>query len=190
MSQKEELENEYHEKELNLIDEKKKYWEQFYTDRLNDERKFEEIRKKIRDGEFASLKQEFGDFKNWLTESMPDLEKTLTGTFDKVGTSIRQNIIEELEKALDLMNQVEKSSQIENGEYGSSDDISNNKNKSSLIEGDMQVLLGKFMTDVLAEEEPNSVRKASIREKAHNLAQEGRKKIILRFPQISILLIT
>ncbi|WP_107924848.1 peptidoglycan DD-metalloendopeptidase family protein [Lysinibacillus parviboronicapiens] len=175
MSQKEELENEYHEKELNLIDEKKKYWEQFYTDRLNDERKFEEIRKKIRDGEFASLKQEFGDFKNWLTESMPDLEKTLTGTFDKVGTSIRQNIIEELEKALDLMNQVEKSSQIENGEYGSSDDISNNKNKSSLIEGDMQVLLGKFMTDVLAEEEPNSVRKASIREKAHNLAQEGRK---------------
>ncbi|MET4561033.1 murein DD-endopeptidase MepM/ murein hydrolase activator NlpD [Lysinibacillus parviboronicapiens] len=175
MSQKEELENEYHEKELNLIDEKKKYWEQFYTDRLNDERKFEEIRKKIRDGEFASLKQEFGDFKNWLTESMPDLEKTLTGTFDKVGTSIRQNIIEELEKALDLMNQVEKSSQIENGEYGSSDDISNNKNKSSLIEGDMQVLLGKFMTDVLAENEPNSVRKASIREKAHNLAQEGRK---------------
>ncbi|MGN4125828.1 peptidoglycan DD-metalloendopeptidase family protein [Lysinibacillus sphaericus] len=175
MSHKEELENEYHEKELSLLDDKKKYWEQYYTDRLNDERKFEEIRKKIRDGEFASLKQEFGVFKTWLTESMPDLEKTLTGTFDKVGTSIRQNIIEKLEKALDLMNQVENSPQIGNSEYGSSNDTSNNKNKTSLIEGDMQVLLGKFMTDVLAENEQNAVRKASIREKAHNLAQEGRK---------------
>lgn len=175
ISQKEELENEFHEKELSLLDDKKKYWEQYYTDKLNDERKFQEIRSKIQKGEFASLKQEFEDFNTWLKETMPDLEITLTGSMDKVGTSIRQNIIEELKKAIDLIDSFETSTQQENGNYGSSSNSNAMQNNSTLIEGDMQVLLGKFMTDVLANQTDNPIRKANIIEKAHKLANEGRK---------------
>lgn len=175
ISQKEELENEFHEKELSLLDDKKKYWEQYYTDKLNDERKFQEIRSKIQKGEFASLKQEFEDFNTWLKETMPDLEITLTGSMDKVGTSIRQNIIEELKKAIDLIDSFETSTQQENGNYGSSSNSNAMPNNSTLIEGDMQVLLGKFMTDVLANQTDNPIRKANIIEKAHKLANEGRK---------------
>lgn len=175
ISQKEELETEYHEKELNLLDEKKQYWEQHYTDQLNNERKLKEIKDKIRNEEFESLKQEFGDYKNWLVESMPELQKTLSESMEKVGSSIRQNIIDELDNAINKIQEF-KSITEANGEFGSSNNYNNPENKSTLIEGDMQVLLGKFMTDVLAKNETNSIRQANIREKAHNLANEGRIK--------------
>ncbi|MDD1502581.1 peptidoglycan DD-metalloendopeptidase family protein [Lysinibacillus sp. CNPSo 3705] len=174
ISKKEELENEYHEKELNLLDEKKQYWEQYYTDRLNDERKLQEFKDKIRNKEFESLKQEFEEHKAWLKESMPELEKTLTDSMDVVGTSIRQNIIDELEHALKLMEEFGKA-QNENGEYGSSkNNPTNGDSSSSLSLGDKQVLLAKYMTDVLTKDESPG-RQASIREKAHALAAEGRK---------------
>lgn len=175
ISQKEELETEYHEKELNLLDEKKQYWEQYYTDQLNNERKLKEIKEKIRNEEFESLKQEFGDYKNWLVESMPELQKTLSESMEKVGSSIRQNIIDELDNAINKIQEF-KSLTEANGDFGSSNNYNNPENKSTLIEGDMQVLLGKFMTDVLAKNETNSIRQANIREKAHNLANEGRIK--------------
>lgn len=174
ISKKEELENENHEKELNLLDEKKQYWEQYYTDRINDERKLQEFKDKIRKKDFESLKQDFEKYKAWLEESMPELEKTLTGSTEVVGKSIRQNIIDELEDAIKKIKEF-KDLTIEKGNFGSSDDTQNNENKSTLIEGDLQVLLGKFMTDVLAKNEKNPIRQANIREKAHNLANEGRK---------------
>lgn len=175
ISEKEELETEYHEKELNLLDEKKQYWEQYYTDQLNNERKLEEIKKKIRNEEFESLKQEFKKYKAELEISMPELQKTLSESMEKVGSSIRQNIIDELDNAINKIQEF-KSLTEANGDFGSSNNYNNPENKSTLIEGDMQVLLGKFMTDVLAKNETNSIRQANIREKAHNLANEGRIK--------------
>lgn len=175
ISKKEELENENHEKELNLLDEKKQYWEQYYTDLINDERKLQEFKDKIRNKEFESLKQDFEKYKAWLEESMPELEKTLTDSMDAVGTSIRQNIIDELEHALELIEEF-GTAQNENGEYGSSKNNPTNGNDSSstLTLGDKQVLLAKYMTDVLTKNKSPG-RQASIREKAHKLAAEGRK---------------
>ena len=175
ISEKEELETEYHEKELNLLDEKKQYWEQYYTDQLNNERKLEEIKEKIRKKEFESLKQEFEKYKAELKESMPELEKTLTESMEVVGKAIRQNVIDELDNAIKKIEEFKPLTEVK-GDFGSSNNYKNPENKSTLIEGDMQVLLGKFMTDVLAKKETNSIRQANIREKAHNLANEGRIK--------------
>ncbi|MFJ6207292.1 peptidoglycan DD-metalloendopeptidase family protein [Lysinibacillus sp. NPDC092081] len=180
ISKKEELENENHENELNLLDEKKQYWEQYYTDRINDERKLKKILEQIRNEEFEALRKEFGEYKAWLKESMPELEKTLTDSMDVVGNSIRQNIIDELEHAIELIEDFGKA-QKENGDYGASKNNPTNGNggssgngSSSLSLGDKQVLLAKYMTDVLTKNESPG-RQASIREKAHELAAEGRK---------------
>ncbi|QJI52488.1 tail tape measure protein [Psychrobacillus phage Perkons] len=101
-----EAENDAYQARIKQIDGLKKYWNQFYTDRLNDERKFEQIRKDIVAGHFDTIEKEFEGYLDYLEKTMPELENTINGTMDAVGTSIRQNIIDNLKEALSLLNQV------------------------------------------------------------------------------------
>lgn len=105
---RQELEDQRYEHEKELIDKQKEYWEQYYNDLLNDERKFAKIRKDVVSGNFDEIKKEFSGYLEYLVETMPELGNTLDGTMQAVGTSIRQNMIDNLKEALDLMNQIGK----------------------------------------------------------------------------------
>ncbi|MGG2080538.1 peptidoglycan DD-metalloendopeptidase family protein [Lysinibacillus pakistanensis] len=175
---KSKAEDDYHNQELKRIDDLKSYWEQHYNDLLNDERKFAQIREDIVSGNFENIRLEFGGFIDWLEMTMPELGNTLDGTMKAVGLTIRQNIIDTLKEAMNLMTLVQNSS-IPSGIYGSSADndssYQNSIKNSKLSLGDMQVLLGKYLTDNLALEVDNPIRAANIREKAHTLASQGRE---------------
>ncbi len=175
---KSKAEDDYHNQELKRIDDLKSYWEQHYNDLLNDERKFAQIREDIVSGNFENIRLEFGGFIDWLEMTMPELGNTLDGTMKAVGLTIRQNIIDTLKEAMNLMALVQNSS-IPTGIYGSSADndssYQNSIKNSKLSLGDMQVLLGKYLTDNLALEVDNPIRAANIREKAHTLASQGRE---------------
>ncbi|MDM5232591.1 peptidoglycan DD-metalloendopeptidase family protein [Lysinibacillus pakistanensis] len=175
---KSKAEDDYHNQELKRIDDLKSYWEQHYNDLLNDERKFAQIREDIVSGNFENLRLEFGGFIDWLETTMPELGNTLDGTMKAVGLTIRQNIIDTLKEAMNLMTLVQNSS-IPTGIYGSSADndssYQNSSQNSKLTLGDMQVLLGKYLTDKLALQVDNPIRAANIREKAHILASQGRE---------------
>lgn len=103
---RQDLEDERYEHEKELIDKQKEYWQQYYTDLLNDERKFAKLREDIVAGNTDAIKSEFGEILDYFNETMPNLENTLDGTMQAVGTSIRQNMIDTLKEALDLMNQI------------------------------------------------------------------------------------
>ncbi|MGG2107749.1 peptidoglycan DD-metalloendopeptidase family protein [Lysinibacillus pakistanensis] len=175
---KSKVEDDYHNQELKRIDDLKSYWEQHYNDLLNDERKFAQIREDIVSGNFENIRLEFGGFIDWLEMTMPELGNTLDGTMKAVGLTIRQNIIDTLKEAMNLMTLVQNSS-IPTGIYGSSADndssYQNSIKNSKLSLGDMQVLLGKYLTDNLALQVDNPIRAANIREKAHTLASQGRE---------------
>lgn len=107
---RQDLEDQRYEHEKELIDKQKEYWEQYYNDLLNDERKFAKLREDIIAGNTDAIKAEFGEILTYFNETMPNLENTLDGTMQAVGTSIRLNMIDNLKEALDLMSQLGKSS--------------------------------------------------------------------------------
>lgn len=107
---RQELEDERYEHEKELIDKQKEYWQQYYNDLLNDERKFAKLREDVIAGNTDAIKAEFGEILTYFNETMPNLENTLDGTMQAVGTSIRQNMIDNLKEALDLMSQIGSSS--------------------------------------------------------------------------------
>lgn len=103
---RQDLEDQRYEHEKELIDKQKEYWEAYYNDLINDERKFAKLREDIIAGNTDTIKAEFGEILTYFNETMPNLENTLDGTMQAVGTSIRQNMIDTLKEALDLMNQI------------------------------------------------------------------------------------
>ncbi|WP_144509990.1 transglycosylase SLT domain-containing protein [Bacillus sp. FJAT-22090] len=105
---RQDLEDERYEHEKELIDKQKEDWEQYYNNLLNDERKFAKLREDIVAGNTDAIKAEFGEILDYFKETMPDLENTLDGTMQAVGTSIRQNMIDNLKEAIDLMSQLGK----------------------------------------------------------------------------------
>lgn len=175
VNKKEELEDSQHQKELDRLDELKDYWEKHYTDLLNDERKFSAIRQAILKGDFDALETEFGEYLTYLKDTMPELQDTFDGTMQAVGMSIRQNLIDSLDEALRLMQQL-KNAEVITGEFGSSADMSGGTSSSSNMKlGDMQVLLGKFMTDVLRNQASTTAEKNAIGDEAHRIAALGRQ---------------
>lgn len=109
---RQDLEDQRYEHEKELIDKQKEYWEQYYNDLLNDERKFAKLRKDIIAGNTSEINAEFGKILDYFKETMPELENTLDGTMEAVGTSIRKNMIDNLQEALDLMSQLGKNTNI------------------------------------------------------------------------------
>ena len=175
----EKLEDEYHENEKARIDDLKAYWEQFYTDQLNDERKFAKIKADIVAGNFAELSAEFQGYLQEMKDEMPGLENTLDGTMKAVGTSIHQNIIENIQKAIDMLKEVNSSSISGSSSYsgnsfaGNSSSSTSSQSKSLSV-ADSQVLAGKFLTDKVRPEADNQSHRVLIQSKAHSLAATGR----------------
>lgn len=183
IEQKEELEDENYKKVTDSIDRQKEYWQKHYTDLLNDERKFAQIREDILNGHFDKVNAEFQQYIDEMIATMPKLEDTMDGTMQAVGTSIRQNVIDNLREAMKLLEEYQtkqdSSSSVNQDKW--QDDFNPNTPKEELGEGnliesmgDVKVVVGKYMADVLSVNEPNAVRKKSISDKAHALAAEGR----------------
>ena len=161
IQERERLENEYHENEVKRIEELREYWNQFYIDLLNDERKFAKMREEMINGNFEYIEQEFEDLIDYLEATMPDLENTLNGTMEAVGTAIRQNIIDELKNALSLIGEMreelakagEESEapgiDLDQGLHNPQDDVQNVKSEYS--ESDFQVMIGKLIRHNLAD---------------------------------------
>ncbi|MFJ3388755.1 phage tail tip lysozyme [Lysinibacillus sp. NPDC086135] len=177
-----ELQDKEHENTINKINREKEYWEKHYTDLLNDERKFARIREDILAGHFDKVLSEFDGYIAEMIATMPELEDTLNGTMQSVGTSIRQNVIDHLREAISLVNEFNSMQVGTNGSFGDfnpNDIFNENKgtgvgtSKGNLTQGDMKVLLGKFLTDNVANQLSGSA-KESAHTAGNSLGSAGR----------------
>lgn len=180
IAKEEELENERHEEEKKRIDDLKSYWSQFYVDQLNDERKFAEMKKKIVAGNFDDLSAEFQSYMQEMIDTMPELENTLDGTMQAVGTSIRQNIIDNLREALGMLGDVKNnntsvSGGISNGSGGTGGaGGATGSGASAMSSADMKVMTAKFLAEKVNREVKDTVRQGYIRDRASAMASQGR----------------
>lgn len=168
------------------LEQQRRAWEDHYDNLLNDERKFAEIREQIMNDNFEAIKEEFQEYIDEMSATMPELEASMDGTMRSVGNSIRRNIIDALQEAIELMSNFETSRVPTNllpdgsgnitggNSTGGTSSGGGSSSSKSLNNGDKKVILGKFMTEELAELEPSKSRQAIIRDKAHVLAAEGR----------------
>jgi len=178
-----ELQEAEHENLINKINRETEYWEKHYNDLLNDERKFAQIREAILSKHFENVDADFKMYIENMINTMPLLEDTLDGTMQSVGTSIRQNVIDNLRNALELINEFNNSQiSTDNGSLNFNPNTENGieTSKGSLSNGDLQVLLGKFLYDKVL---PNASGKDkdSVRKMAEKLAKEGRDNDSTRF---------
>ncbi|MGG0667644.1 peptidoglycan DD-metalloendopeptidase family protein [Lederbergia citrisecunda] len=167
-----------HKARVNNINDLKKYWTQFYDDQLNNEREFARIREEIVKGNLDALGEEFQKYMDEMIATMPELENTMNGTMQAVGTAVRQNLIDNLREALRLMNEFNAKSNtsrpVSSPSAGSGGSSGGSSSSSRLSSGDLNVLTGKFLNDKLAPSEDNANRKATIKDKGHSLADAGR----------------
>lgn len=185
-----------HEAVIKGIERQKEYWEKYYTDLLNDERKFAKIREDIMAGHFDKVQAELNQHIADLTATMPQLADTMDGTMQAVGMAIRQNVIDNLQIAMDMINKF-NSMQIEtsgsggagfndggfdpsaslntpNSSSSSGNGSGNQSPQGKLVsDADLKVIMAKYMTDVLANQY-DTVRANNIRDKAHAFAREAR----------------
>ena len=200
-SNREELEDERLQDAIDSINREKEYWEKHYNDLLNDERKFAQIREDIMNGHFDKVAKEFEGYIQQMQDTMPLLSDTMDGTMQSVGTSIRQNVIDNLREAINAMNEFNamqsasnsfndsfnpNSSKDEsyNGNTSSdnlkpptSDNSNDNKGQAyeSLNRGDMQVLFGKLINDVVAPTyKANTDDRNALKNEGNRLGQLGR----------------
>ncbi|WP_338653347.1 peptidoglycan DD-metalloendopeptidase family protein [Lysinibacillus sp. Y5S-8] len=175
-----ELQESEHENLINKINLEKEYWESHYSDLLNDERKFAKLREDIINGHLNNVEAEFNQFHDKLKASLPEIGENLSGTMETVGKAIRDNVILELEEALELINKFNESQKSkDNGSFESN--LSNPPtSKGNLSDADLQVLLGKFLYDRVL---PNVSGKdqSAVSEMAKKLAEEGRANADTRF---------
>lgn len=182
---REEAENEYFDKEIDKLNKQKAYWEKHYNDLLNDERKFAQMREEIMKGNFAAIEAEFKDYIDRLTETMPQLADTMDGTMKAVGMMIRQNVIDELQAAIDAMREFQTLAEATNsftdnftpGIGGSNNGSSGggmDSSKGNLSGADMKVLMGKFLYDNVAPALSGSAQ-TSARNTGKQLGQSGYK---------------
>jgi murein DD-endopeptidase MepM/ murein hydrolase activator NlpD/HAMP domain-containing protein len=190
----EEVANEELQTLIAQLDKQKEYWEKYYEDLLNDERRFAQIRADIVAGNFDKINAEFQGFISELEATLPNLENTLDGTMKAVGTSIRQNIIDNLNNALKLLDdyQAKQNASSSYNETTYSDDFDPNSPKQNIGDGnydtgivtpannyttaDYKVLFGKYLRENLVPIANNESAKASLRQKGNQVAAEGRKE--------------
>lgn len=144
-----------HDETIKLINREKEYWEKHYTDLLNDQRKFNQMREDLINGHFDKIKAEFEGYIGEMEAMMPNLLDTLDGTMSAVGGSIQQNLIDNLREALKLMQEISDTKIADaNGIpdwVPNIEDYTSSPNASGkLTSGDLDILLGKFLTDVVA----------------------------------------
>ncbi|MFJ8086910.1 peptidoglycan DD-metalloendopeptidase family protein [Lysinibacillus sp. NPDC095746] len=173
INRKIEIQEKEHEAIIKKIDREKEYWEKHYSDLLNDERKFAQMREDILKGNFDNIEADFRLFIQQMKDTLPGLQDTMDGTMAAVGTAIRQNVIDQLEEALKLFNEF-KSTQIAsndfvdnfnpNGNFNEKNGSNVELSKGNLSNADLQVVFGKFLTDKVA-----NVLTGSEKEATHSL---------------------
>lgn len=179
---REELENNYHESEKDRIDKLKEYWNQYYTDRINDERKFSQWRKDLANGEYEHILKLFDDLAIELEDSLQDITNTLDGTMEGVGTSIRVNIIDELREAIRVAK--EFSNVISSGKDGSGIDLSaglggstgTKPAKAQYEHRDYQVIAGKLIRHNLSQYAQTEAKELELKKHGSDLANGGRAR--------------
>lgn len=159
-----EAENIRYENVTTNIDKQKEYWNQYYEDLATDERKFAKLREDIMKGNFDNINKEFGTFIEEMKNTMPSLENTMDGTMKAVGTSVRQNVIANLQEAVNLM------SSLQSGSFSVG-----SGNTSTLSNADMKVLTGKYLTHELAKSD-NTSRSDLLYDRGVDLAKQGRSE--------------
>lgn len=197
----EEAEDRRYKIETDRIDRLKQYYDKYYNDLLNDERRFAQLRSDILNGNFEKIAQDFGMYIGEMQATLPLLQDTFDGTMTAVGTAIRQNVIDNLQKALTLFDEFKTSQNSLSGIGanldGFTDDFDPNKYKpkpgsdgaftgisgsggatqgQKFTEADAKVIVGKYLTEVLRHEESNKTRATNIQNKAYSLANQGRQQ--------------
>lgn len=167
-----------HKANVKNIDDLKRYYTQFYEDQLNNEREFARIKEEIVKGNLDALGEEFQAYMDEMIATMPELENTMNGTMQAVGTSVRQNLIDNLKEAIRLMDEFNRkkntSTPVSSPSGGSGGSSGGGSSASKLSSGDLNVLTGKFLNDRLSSIETNPARKTTIKDKGHSLADTGR----------------
>lgn len=185
IKEREELENKQHDSEKERIDDLKAYWDKYYTDRMNDERMFAQWRKDLANGEYEHILELFDDLAIELEGTLEDITDTLGGTMEGVGTAIRQNVIDELRRAIELAREFNDTvSGTTSGGTGLGSDLSSGLNSSGEKEkqksiyhtSDYQVLTGKLMRHNLSKFASSKEEEHAIKLRGSNLAEGGRKK--------------
>ncbi|AKO91902.1 hypothetical protein BEH_07180 [Priestia filamentosa] len=128
-----------------------------YDEMINDTRRFAELEKQIINGNVTAITDEFRGLISFMQDNMPE-----------VGKTIQEGIIDQLKEALDLLKQVPSSTRLP--EYDAP------TTKRTMSDADLKVAAGKFMTDYLTKTESGSKHVGGLRDKAHDLASEGRKE--------------
>lgn len=182
INEKIELQESEHENLVNKINLEKEYWESYYNNLLNNEREFAKMREDIIAGHLNNVEADFNQYQDKLKASLPEISGALDDTMKAVGFSIRDNVIFELEEALDLINKFNNSQKSkDNGSFESN--LSNPQtSKGNLSNADLQVLLGKFLYDRVL---PNvsGQDQSAISEIAKKFAAKGRDKADSRFTE-------
>lgn len=172
---KTELEDEYHEKEIERLNKTKQYWEKHYNDLLNDERKFAQIREDIMNKNFDKILAEFNEYIDEMKATMPELADTLDGTMKAVGMTIRQNLIDQLEEAIRLIGEFKESAKLVDNPFndgwsgvGGGDNGTGGASggQSKLKNGDLQILLGKLIDEQIATQLTGAAK-----QKAHEIGR-------------------
>lgn len=182
INEKIELQESEHENLVNKINLEKEYWESYYNNLLNNEREFAKMREDIIAGHLNNVEADFNQYRDKLKASLPEISGALDDTMKAVGFSIRDNVIFELEEALDLINKFNNSQKSkDNGSFESN--LSNPQtSKGNLSNADLQVLLGKFLYDRVL---PNvsGQDQSAVSEIAKKFAAKGRDKADSRFTE-------
>lgn len=185
LSEKEKLENEYHDKEKQRIDDLREYWNQHYTDMLNDEAKFAAMREDIARGSLGNIKSEFEKLGAELKATLPELANTMDGTMQAVGTTIRENVIKELEESLRLLDEFNASMtaggsggkpapDLSAGIGGAGFDSQQGTWDTAYTRADSKVIVGKFIWDKMQDLVDNPFRQEAIRQHGSGLSNQGR----------------
>lgn len=187
MREREELEDEHYQKKVARLEKEKENLQKHYNDLLNDERKFTKIRTDIANKHYDEVIAQLNGYIDEMNLTMPELATTLDGTMITIGTSIRENVIDSLEDAIDAINKLRDLRQatpngIENFDPnepkknppGTNPPSAGGSNTSSLNGGDYQVLFGKFLSDIVRKGLPMGEARDALKNEANRLAAEGR----------------
>ena len=173
---------------LEELDKKKEYWELYFRDMLNDEEEFARLRALVHERNYNEIESMFNGKISELVASLPELENTFDGTWQAVGTQIRENVISALQEALEGISDVEAelkkltdNSQSFTGSKGNSyDEITSPElmpdSKEKLTGANMKMILSKFLGEEMVDKMPTDYRKEQVTNRAKSLSTQAQSE--------------
>lgn len=192
LSNREEIADKELQGTVDRLNRQKEYYNKYYEDLLNDERKFAQIREDVLNQNFDKIANEFAGYIDEMKATLPGLQDTLDGTMQAVGTSIRQNLIDQISKSIDKLKEFQALQVSTNPVF---DNFNPNEQKDTSYQGntkpssgggfdlgthqsstaDKQVLFGKFLNDVIASgSNMQGIERQNVKNVAYEFAAQGR----------------